>query len=263
MTTKVDVRRFPLAALFRLEVLMLIRRRSSLVVVGLIALMLLLTLTKSAGTGTAAIANRAIGLMFFVPIGVGILLSDRLVRDRQQGLSDLLASTPVPLWRRGLMVALGSLTGPCLIVTGTLMVISLVHAALERDPALLLSGLLVSVTVIVPGLLVVTTLSWLLGLLLPLPAARVIVVGFWLWACMLNPHVIPVPSTTGTVLSPLGEYAAIAIGARPIYKGLGVATLSPPVSTNTAVLSVASLIVISMVLLACALALANRRGARR
>lgn len=251
------------SGLVRFEAAMLLRRKSSFVVVGLIALTVLMMGLRVGGTGAGGMGQWAMVLMYFVPIGVGVLLSDRLVRDRQEGLADLLASTPVSAWRRGLAVAFGSFIGPYALVAGTLVVIGLVRSAFEGAVTPLLGSLVMAVGVILPGLLLVASLAWLLALLLPLAVARVLIVGFWFWACMLNPSVVPVPSPTGTVLSPLGEYVAIAAGADAAYLGLGLAALSPEVTTGTAVFSALALLAIAGVLLAVALTLTNRRPARR
>ncbi|WP_231335734.1 hypothetical protein [Actinomadura graeca] len=250
--------RLPLAGLVRYEGLMLLRRPSSLVVVALIALVLLIGFTDTPRHGAAAVAGWANLLMYVVPIGVGVLLSDRLVRERDEGLGDLLNSTPVPPWRRAVVVVAGSFAGPYTLVAGTLLAIGAVHSVLDGGPEAFGAALLLAVAMILPGLLVATAVASLLALLMPLPAARVLLVAFWLWACMLNPNVIPIPSTTGTLLSPLGEYVAISVGGERSYQGLGLAPLSPDVTAGTAALSAAALVLAALALMAAALVMVNR-----
>lgn len=104
------------------------------------------------------------------------------------------------------------------------------------------------------------TLAATTGPVLPVVVVRVLVVGGWSWATLFNPHIIPLPSITGTVLSPLGDYAAHALlGAPVIWAWHGIGVLSPPPSPAAALVNVAVLLGVT----ACSFLAAGVARARR
>lgn len=91
-----------------------------------------------------------------------------------------------------------------------------------------------------------------MGLLLPLPLARILVLVIWVWATIFNSSIIPLPTITGTVLSPLGDYAAAGWLGADRFEPAGAAALSPATTAGTAALSIVALLGMSAVLFALA-----------
>ncbi|MCZ1011831.1 hypothetical protein O1L68_39670 [Streptomyces lydicus] len=97
------------------------------------------------------------------------------------------------------------------------------------------------VTAVLPAALLVTAFAGLLGVLLPVAAARAVTVAVWLWACHFPPNFSPLPTATGTVFSPLGGYPLVAWARAPEVWAArqGTGALRPAVSDATALLNVA------------------------
>src|SRR5690606_41903916 len=100
------------------------------------------------------------------------------------------------------------------------------------------------------------------GLVMPRALARVAGVLAWCWATIATPRFSPVPTPTGTLLSPLGGYPGAAWLGQPevlAHRFLD-GPLSPPVGTGTALLNLAAVAGTTALFVAAAgLLLAGRR----
>ena len=153
------------------------------------------------------IAQWAVTIQAFMPIAFGVMLADRLPRDRRPGVGELFAAQPAPAGGRLIGKYLGS-------ALATMAPIFLVYSAgigyvLARsgDPMAIPMGLAGFVAINVPGLLFVGAFSIACPAVLWVPLYQVLFVGYWFWGNLLPPYV-DIPSLTGTVLTPIGEYTA-------------------------------------------------------
>lgn len=222
----------------------------------LTALALLLASTSGRVVGAAdpvrRVAETALVFSLLCTVGIAVGLCDRLVGRHRPGLTDLLDATAAGIPAR----VLGSLLGTLLVasavpVIGFLLLV-VVTAISMRAPEALGAGLVAVVLVLLPAVLVLSSFAAMLSAFVPVPAARVVTVVVWLWATMLNPALVPVPTITGTVLSPLARYPAAAwLHASPesATYGLGGA-LRPEVGAGTAAAQLLAVIGTAAVLLA-------------
>ncbi|MGW2562000.1 hypothetical protein ACWCXB_22655 [Streptomyces sp. NPDC001514] len=231
----------------RYEALMAARRKVVWgAVLPLALLSLVLAATSPVVTGhsdpTARVGAAAVLVNTFCSLGVGLALADRL-RDaiEARGMPELLAATPA----RPLSRTAGTLAGPLLTALAPVAVLFLMYAGVvavaESSAAPLGSAVAALVTVVLPATLLITAFAGLLGALLPVAGARAVVVVVWLWACHFPPRFSPVPTPTGTVLSPLGGYPLVAwAGAPEVWAARqGTGALRPVVGDAPALLNAA------------------------
>ncbi|GAA3137927.1 hypothetical protein GCM10010466_31040 [Planomonospora alba] len=241
--------------ILRYEALMAVRRPVVWgAVLPLALLSLLLSATWPAVTGhgdpAARLGAAAVLVNTFCTLGVGLALTDRLRRaSESRGMPELLATTPTgPLPRTA-----GSLAGPLLTalapVAALLLLYAVVVSVVEGSAAPLGSALVSLVTAVLPAALLVTAFAGLLGVLLPVAAARAATVVVWLWACHFPPVFSPVPTATGTVLSPLAGYPLVAWAHAPEVWAArqGTGALRPAVGDATALLNVALILAMAVV----------------
>lgn len=237
-----------------------------LAVLPLLALSALTIITspRTGGLGSAAqkLGTWSMIVSILVTIGIGVAMADRFARVHRLSLAELLVATPASAGLRMLGVLLGSLAAALTPVAVFMLVAGLIVAITDSSPAAPFWAFVATVVVILPGALLLTTLAAALGLVLPLPVVRVLIVVFWFWACLFNTTLIPLPSPTGTLLSPLGDYAAVGwLGAKGIWAGDGhPAVLSPTPNGGAAVLSVVSLLLVTTVVFAIARVISARRS---
>ncbi|MFI9625603.1 hypothetical protein [Streptomyces sp. NPDC052042] len=196
----------------RYEALMTARRRvvwGAVLPLALLSLLLVITSPVVAGQGEPAARAGAAAVVVntFCTLGVGIALADRLRRGLEaRGMAELLSATPTG----SLPLTAGVLGGPLLTalapVAGLYLVYAAVFSGASGALAPVTSALIALLTAVVPAALLVTAFAGLLGVLLPVAAARAATVVVWLWACHFPPSFSPLPTPTGTVLSPLGGY---------------------------------------------------------
>ncbi|RCV52804.1 hypothetical protein [Marinitenerispora sediminis] len=245
------------AATARCEARMALRGRALwLAAVPVTLLGLLVSVTPLTGGMPARLTagEAASSLVLLLPIGVGVAFADRFRRSRGTGIAELLAATPLSTggWLLGTFAgALAVALVPLAVLTTVLAVLVAVRTG---DPAGLVWTPLAVAAVPLPGCLWAAALSATLGLLLPVPASRVLVVPLWLWATVWNFTLLWVPTPTGTLLAPSGEYPAAAwFGVHPPWAGAGqVAGLSPgPGGTPAALLWLGCTLAAVAVLLLC------------
>ncbi len=147
-------------------------------------------------------------LNLFVPVVAGISISDRLVRDRNLGVRELLVSTPL----KPAGYILGKYTGAILAaltpIFGFLLALSvilgIVVGRLEFIPIMIVGFLAINV----PAILFVGAFSLALPLVLPLRVYQVLFTGYWYWGNYLNPAAFP--SISDTLLNACGKYMMAA-----------------------------------------------------
>lgn len=142
----------------------------------------------------------------FLPVMVGILSADRLLRDFRQGVRELQESTPLSLVTYTLGkyfgVLLASLT-PVLIwlwlITG--LFIAFGNAPIDFFFTMTLSFF----AIMVPAFAFVTAFSLACPLIMPLRVYQILFTGYWFWGNYINPEFFP--TLNGTLLTVSGMYA--------------------------------------------------------
>jgi ABC-2 type transport system permease protein len=147
----------------------------------------------------------AVWLNYFVPVAGGIVLADRLARDMQLGVRELLWSTLTG--RAGYV--LGKYLGALLSVLTPVLLISLLGSGfliVRGVPAALLPASLVAFLAInLPAYAFVAAFSLACPAVLPVRAYQVLFTGYWFWGNFLNSQRFP--TLAGTILTPSGLFA--------------------------------------------------------
>jgi ABC-2 type transport system permease protein len=190
-----------------------------------------------------------------LPMVFGIVLADRLVRDRKLGVAELLDVTPT---NRSARLA-GKYLGACAATAVPVALIYLGVAAAfmvwREQPAALWWGLATFAVIVVPLLLLAGSLSFLGPQLMPTPLFRVLIVGLWFWAGVTEVE-SEFPSFAGTLLSLTMDYPLGVLFDSPNATtgpaGVALDFLRPQPTTGTALLSLALIIGLAVAILAAA-----------
>ncbi|MEQ4300044.1 hypothetical protein ABNF97_01405 [Plantactinospora sp. B6F1] len=211
-------------------------------------------------TAPEVMAGWALLFGIVLPLGFGMVLADRLVRDRRLGTAALLESLPV---RPGLLLAgkyLGGLAATALPVL-LLMVVAGGYEAVHRaDPLMLGWAVLAFAVVMLPGLAFVAGFALTCPLAISAPLFRVFFVGYWFWGNMLTPDLMP--TLTGTLLTPIGDYPASWLsGGLALFAGTPgwLSFLRPEPGAGSALLSIALLVLFGLLPLLVANTVLSRR----
>jgi ABC-2 type transport system permease protein len=239
----------------RYEFLMQIRKRSLWISTAVLALTLVVMQgdrgpmhTPPDTPARIVMTNWAVLLAILLPIGFGMVLADRLVRDRRLGVGRILDSLPVG--PRALVAGkyLGSVGATAVAGLVTLLVAAGVEFALRRDIALFGWAIVAFALVTLPGLLFVGAFAVVVPMLITAPLFRVLFVGYWFWGNLLSPLFLP--SLTGTLICPSGDYAASwLLGERALYAGVDglLPWLRPDPSATTAAVSIGLLLLLALI----------------
>lgn len=158
------------------------------------------------------VASWSLSVQTFHPIAFGILLADRLPSDRRTGTSELLETLPASPGGRYLGKYLGA-TLATLVPLLLVWVPGVAYIVADTgDFSALPLAVAAFLTVNLPGLLFVAAFSVSCPAILWVPLYQFLFVGYWFWGNLL-PYV-PIPTLTGTRLTPLGEYMANGFFAR-------------------------------------------------
>ncbi|HEX6352919.1 hypothetical protein [Actinophytocola sp.] len=251
----------------RYEFTMQWRKKSVWIVTGVLALLLVAigagqvsSTVFGANDTKLAMARAALLLQLLLPVGYGCLLADRLVRDRQIRVAEVLDATPAGATAR----LAGKFVGSCVATAVPILVLYLVVGAAygitEGDWAALGWTIGIFAVVTVPGLAFVGAAALVFPLVMPTALFRVLFVGYWFWGNAVGPAAMP--TTAQTVLAPDGAY-----GLRQFFgydgelvrpPGDPFNALRPEVGTATSLLSIALIAALSALMLAGAHALQSR-----
>lgn len=256
-----------LSTVFRFEFLMATRSRVAwLAISPLLLIALLAALTSHDVLDSASSAPRigscALLISMFVSLGVGVAMTDRLVRFHGLGLDELMLALPCRPAVRLVGGFLGSLVAMLAPSAAALILVGVVLTLVDRDPWAVPSAALAFLIVVAPAAALVGVASAVAGLLMPVPLARALTVIGWFWATLFNRSLIPIPTPTGTVLSPLGDYAAAAWWqVTPLWAGRGQPPLlSPDPAPASATINLLVVIAATVILVAVAHGLAMMRA---
>lgn len=253
----------------KLEFVMMTRSRVAwMAVLPLLAISGLAAMTSrdvlDAPSASSRIGTWALLISMFATVGAGVAMSDRLVRTHGMGLDELLTSLPCPGGARlfgGLFGAIAATLVPAALTMGA---VGIGCAVIDHDVTAVASAAAAFAIVIVPSAIFLSSLAALGGLVAPLPLVRALTVIAWFWMTLFNRNMIPLPSPTGTLFSPLGDYATSAFwGVSPIWAGRGAPQVLSPAPTEFAVmLNLAIILLMTVVALVIAYFVARWRAIR-
>jgi hypothetical protein len=222
------------AATFRYELLMQVRKRSVWITYAVLAVGLVTIsggqLVRVVDEPTARTGMLVVGMLFtaVLPAAFGCLVADRLVRDRRLGVAPVLRATPTgPVtWLAGKYLAVCAATA----LPAVLLYLLVATAYAVAHGTLAPYGWMAAVTgaLLLPAMLFVAAFALLCPLLMPAALFRVLFVGYWLWANVMGPVVMP--SLNGTLLCPSNGYVVQVLFA---YQGDGPAGFAGPVPGAT------------------------------
>ena len=198
-------------------------------------------------TAREVMGNWTVLFWIMLPLVFGVVLADRVVRDRRLGVRGLLLGLPVG---EGRLLAGKYLGG--IAATGLPGLLALLAAAgyeaVHRGTIATFEWALVGfLTVMLPGLAFVAGFALVCPLLVSAPLFRVLFVGYWFWGNLTAPRFLP--SLTGTLLTPVGAYPASWLLGEPVmHAGVPgwLAMLRPEPTGAAALGSVALLLVIGV-----------------
>lgn len=148
----------------------------------------------------------ALWVNFLLPIPVGMLLADRLPRDRRVQVDEMLATLPAPLRSR----LWGKYLGSTVATTLPLFLVYCVgvgHIVVARgDWRALPLGIAAFVAINLPGLLFVGAFSVACPAVLWVPLYQFLFAGYWFWGNFITPQSLP--TLSGTWIVPLGRNAS-------------------------------------------------------
>jgi hypothetical protein len=197
----------------RYEFRMQIRRRAVWVVIAVLSVLLILLVNIPSGglnrpeVQTQIAVNWAQVLGLFLPIGAGILVADRLPRDRRTRVEEVLATAPAAPGAR----LAGKYAGSTL---GTVLPAVVYYAGgtaylLTQVPDVRIVGTAVAAfaAIVLPALLFVGALSIAGSAVLAVPLYQCLLCGYWLWGNLMSPK-LSLPSPTFTLLNAAGPWAS-------------------------------------------------------
>lgn len=181
---------------------------------------------------------------YLFPIVVGVMVADRLPRDRRTKVQELLTTTSGALHTRIFGKYLGSTLAaltPMLVVysmsigyilyqTHNMMAIPLAFAAFA--------------SVVLPGVLFVSAFSLACPIILWVPLYQFLFVGYWFWGNLFPPN-RGIPTLSNTLLLPLGGNAAMGFfGVQS--SAIDHATVMQGVASIALLLGIAALVLMTL-----------------
>lgn len=194
----------------RYEFLMQIRRRSIWFVLALVcALSGVLWFAFTQGsevTALDAVMYLAQFTAWFVPVGVGLVLADRLARDKKLFINEILDTFSASLGARLLGKYLGSTLATLLPVLLIYSVGAISILARFHDLHSLLLAFAAFAAISLPGMLFAAGFSIAFPAFLNVPLYQILFIGYWFWANLASPR-FKIPTPVGTMLNATGPWA--------------------------------------------------------
>lgn len=145
-------------------------------------------------------------LGMFLPVGIGLVLADRLARDRQLHVDEVLDTLPGSLGARLCGKFLGGMLAtlvPVLLLYAVVVGYILTQAYGAQGIALALAAF---AAILAPATIFVAGFSVAVPAVLKVPVYQFLFIGYWFWANLMSPKV-GIPSIVGTMLNAAGPWA--------------------------------------------------------
>lgn len=199
-----------MAGALRYEFFMQVRRRSIwLVIIFVSVLSGILWLAFISGADVMArdaVLYLAEFTAWFLPVGVGLVLADRLARDKKLHVDEILDTYSASLGARLLGKYLGGVLATLVpVILIYLFAISYILARFHDAQSILLA-LETFATIPLPGILFASGFSVAFPAFLKVPLYQLLFIGYWFWANLMSPR-FHIPTLTGTMLNATGPWA--------------------------------------------------------
>jgi ABC-2 type transport system permease protein len=183
---------------------------------------------------------------WLVPLGVGILLADRLPRDRRTRVEEVFNSLPGTLKTRVLGKYLGTLLAT-LVPSFLLYAVNIAIATWQlNDPGIIPASLLCYVLVVLPGMCFIAAFSLALPVVIWVPLYQFLFFGYWFWGNILAPG-YGLPTLSGTILTPIGSAIATGLFGVPAFgQAQSSASVVYGMSSMVALLGISVLVLIAL-----------------
>lgn len=150
------------------------------------------------------------------PIGVSIVLADRLPRDRRTRVDEIFQSLPANLGTRLIGKYLGGSAASLLPIAvfyslGTICLLIQSHALAAIPMACVTFA-----TIMLPGLAFVAVFSLACPAIMPIPLYWFLFLGYWFWGNLLAPT-SQIPTLSSTIFTPLGGYISVGLFGGSAY----------------------------------------------
>jgi hypothetical protein len=146
-------------------------------------------------------------IAMFLPVGVGLVLADRWVRDQRTRAQELFQTAPAVNGARIIGKYLGA-TLATLVPIFALYAIGIGYMLTQRaDATPLAASLLWFVVLLVPSSLFVAGFSLAVPLVIKVPLYQFLFIGYWFWGNLLGPRA-GIPTISQTILNASGKWAA-------------------------------------------------------
>jgi hypothetical protein len=191
-----------------------------------------------AGIGWAEIlrgaAHRSVLVNLLFPVVAGLLVVDRLARDRRLGTGEVLDSIGLSPAARLCGKLAGAGGAVALLCLGYTLAASGYAAVVQDGPAALAAGLLAFLAIGLPAVAFVAAFGLVGGdLMLGRAAYLALFIGYWFWGNIVDPHVVP--SLSCTLLSPIGGNVSSGwFGGTALYAGTCSRPPVDPTATDAA-----------------------------
>ena len=181
---------------------------------------------------------------YLFPIVVGVMVADRLPRDRRTKVQELLTTMSGALHNRILGKYLGStLAALTPIVIIYMSIIGYVLYQTHNIMAIPLA-IIAFASVVLPGIFFVSAFSLACTAILWVPLYQFLFVGYWFWGNLFPPN-RGVPTLSNTLLLPLGGNAAMGFfGVQS--SAVDHATVLQGIASIALLLSIAVLVLITL-----------------
>jgi ABC-2 type transport system permease protein len=172
-------------------------------------------------------------------VAVGVLLADRLSRDRRTRVDELLNTLPGSLSTRLVGKYLGS-TLATLIPMFAVYTVGVGYIVYRwQDVQALPLALATFVAIVLPGVLFVGAFSIACPAILWVPLYQFLFIGYWFWGNLL-PSFAGIPTLSDTILTPVGGYMCTGFFNPAGREGV----CSPGIEGATAVQGVESILLL-------------------
>ncbi len=182
---------------------------------------------------------------WLAPLGIGILLADRLPRDRRTRVEEVLNSLPGPLKARISGKYLGTLLAS--LVPSFLLYLIIVGLATWQlgNLGLIPAALLCYVLVVLPGMCFIAAFSLALPIVIWVPLYQFLFFGYWFWGNILAPG-YGIPTLSGTILTPIGSFILASFFGVSSFGGIAPSPAIYGVSSIVALVGIAILVLVAL-----------------
>lgn len=240
----------------RYEFSMQIRRRAVWITFILLAALIGGIMWESSGTIDAiqhlnryplllVLVNWAMMVNVLLPVGVGVMLADRLPRDRRMKVDEVLNSLPGALSSRLFGKYLGG-TLATVVPMFVFYVIGVGYILYQTHNVMAIPlALAIFATVILPGMLFVGAFSIACPTLLWVPLYQFLYVGYWFWG-NLFPAGRGIPTLSDTILTPMGQFISSGLYHTGLYDEVLHATTVQAIESLLLLLCIGPLVMVAL-----------------